>query len=110
MAESLEKLLNEYVNKVSRIHNMEIRKNTIKEYCSLYSNSDFEYFKVFLDAEYYRITGEYEKGTYSKQKDYNKAIEYYIKALKLNNKYVPAYNGLGSIYSNQKEYEKAKEN
>ena len=47
----------------------------------------------------------YLNGTYPIKKDINKAIEYFTIAS--NNNYAYAYNNLGKIYENKKEYKKA---
>ena len=44
---------------------------------------------------------------YSKNKEYNKAIESYEKAIKINPEYSSAFNNLGNVYSDNKEYNKA---
>ena len=44
---------------------------------------------------------------YSKNKEYNKAIESYEKAIKINSEYPSAYYNLGITYRKNKEYNKA---
>jgi tetratricopeptide (TPR) repeat protein len=46
---------------------------------------------------------------YKDQKQYEKAEEYYLKAIETDSSYVYAYNNLGLLYADQKQYEKAED-
>ncbi|CAA6808663.1 MAG: Unknown protein [uncultured Sulfurovum sp.] len=67
----------------------------------------------FKDSENQKILNVvaiayYGKGIiYEGNKEYDKAIELYKKAIKVNVKYYSAYYNMGGIYYNQKEYDKA---
>ena len=63
-----------------------------------------------LGIDHSNVKGHHYKGNfYQEIKEYDKAIEHYQGAIKLDLNFVSSYNGLGNVYYNQKKYEKAKE-
>ncbi|MFK5975195.1 MAG: tetratricopeptide repeat protein [Sulfurovum sp.] len=60
--------------------------------------------KIELDEVYHNIGKDYHNN-----KEYDKAMEYYQKALKINSKKDKSYYNIGLIYFHRKDYDKAME-
>ena len=95
-AQAIEKIKKEYLENYKKIFLKEEEISFFKK-----MKNEAERFKLILYVEFFQ-------GCINLlNKEYNEAIDYFKKAMKLDDKFAFPWNGLGNVYSDLKEYEKA---
>ena len=85
--------------------NFEYRAKVLKD---SYDNSVQDDTKVIEKIKNKTYSDYFTLGyNYNENKDYNKAIDSYKKAIKINPKYTSAYTNMGNVYNRKKEYNSA---